>query len=42
MDTERLNALVRLLAPRPSVGSAEMVLTILALREIEARNQARK
>jgi hypothetical protein len=42
MDAEQLNALIRLLAPRPSVGSAEMVLTILALREIEARNQARK
>lgn len=41
MDTEQLNALVGLLAPRPSIGSAEMVLTILALREIEARNPAK-
>ncbi|MDX8533622.1 hypothetical protein RFM41_20890 [Mesorhizobium sp. VK25A] len=42
MDTEQLNALVGLLAPRPSIGSAEMVLTMLAFREIEARDGARK
>ncbi|MBZ9991504.1 hypothetical protein LB572_30885 [Mesorhizobium sp. BH1-1-5] len=41
MDAEQLNALLRLLAPRPSIGSAEMVLTILAFREIEARNRAK-
>ncbi len=41
MDAEQLNALVSLLAPRPSIGSAEMVLTMLALREIEARGRAR-
>ena len=39
MDTEQLDALVSLLGPRPSIGSAEMVLTILALREFEARNR---
>ncbi|MDX8442687.1 hypothetical protein [Mesorhizobium australafricanum] len=40
MDAEQLKRLVSLLAPRPSIGSAEMVLTILAFREIEARNRA--
>lgn len=39
MDGEQLDALVQLLAPTSSVGSAEMVLTILAFREIEARNR---
>jgi len=39
MDAEQLNALVSLLAPKPSIGSAEMVLTMLALREIEARDR---
>ena len=42
MDAEQLNALIRLLAPRPSIGSAEMVLTMLAFREIEARDRAKK
>ena len=42
MDAEQLDALIRLLAPRPSIGSAEMVLTILAFREIEARSRARR
>lgn len=40
MDGEQLDALVALLAPTPSIGSAEMVLTMLALREVEARNRA--
>jgi hypothetical protein len=41
MDGEQLDALVQSLAPKSSIGSAEMVLTILAFREIEARNRAR-
>ncbi|WP_217573013.1 hypothetical protein [Mesorhizobium sp. GbtcB19] len=41
MDTEQLDALIRLLAPRPSIASAEMVLTILAFREIEARDRTK-
>lgn len=40
MDAEQLDALARVLAPRSSIGSAEMVLTILAFREIEARDRA--
>ncbi|KUM23183.1 hypothetical protein AU467_09485 [Mesorhizobium loti] len=42
MDGEQLDALLTLLAPKPSIGSAEMVLTILALREIEARNPEKR
>lgn len=41
MEAEQLNALLSLLAPRSSIGSAEMVLTMLALREVEARGRAR-
>ncbi|WP_181181749.1 hypothetical protein [Mesorhizobium sp. B3-1-6] len=41
MEAGQLDAFVSLLAPRPSIGSAEMVLTTLALREIEVRDQAR-
>lgn len=40
MDSEQLDALSRMLAPRSSIGGAEMVLTILAFREIEARDRA--
>lgn len=40
MDGEQLDAIVQLFAPKSSIGSAEMVLTILALREIEARDRA--
>ena len=40
MDAGQLDALVQSLAPKSSIGSAEMVLTILAFREIEARNRA--
>ena len=40
MDGEQLDALVQLLAPKSSIGSAEMVLTIMPFREIEARNRA--
>lgn len=42
MDAEQLDALISLLAPRPSIGSAEMVLTILAFREIEARSRVKR
>ncbi|WFP64551.1 hypothetical protein [Mesorhizobium sp. WSM4904] len=42
MDGEQLDALVALLTPRPPIGSAEMVLTIPALRETEARNRAKR
>jgi hypothetical protein len=42
MDAEQLNALICVLAPRPSIGSVEMVLTILAFREVEARNRAKR
>lgn len=41
MDGEQLDALVQSLGPKSSIGSAEMVLTVLAFREIEARNRAR-
>ncbi|UCI27345.1 hypothetical protein [Mesorhizobium sp. B2-8-5] len=41
MEAGHADALVSLLAPRPSIGSPEMVLTTLALREIEVRDQAR-
>ena len=40
MDAGQLDALVQLLAPKSSIGSAEMVLTIMAFREIEARDRA--
>ncbi|MBN9549756.1 MAG: hypothetical protein J0H31_12990 [Alphaproteobacteria bacterium] len=40
MDAEQLDALLGLLAPKSSIGSAEMVLAILAFREIEARDRA--
>ncbi|RUU14311.1 hypothetical protein EOD23_01315 [Mesorhizobium sp. USDA-HM6] len=42
MDGEQLAALVTLLAPRSSIGNAEMVLTILALRAFEVRNRAKR